>query len=205
MAYNSAQQTGASPETGWVKFKSDELAALDCGHNIKINPGRSHVRVGTFTSSATKVLGVGECVAMVRVFPGESIEACVLTWANSPAGTAVPRTLLAVGDPYACGRFLGHPVPIDTITQSGVYVVGNAGPYGACGTMMKIGTVGDGCGIGYTYTCETDIVLTNLYNAGFAGVGGFPGAAYAANASLAGAAVTSGVFKLIVTIRPPIG
>ena len=60
-----------------------------------------------------------------------------------------------------CGRFLG---PVDTSTASGGYFSQAQGV--SCGSVVnlqKIGRGGDGCGFGYLYRCDTDMIVTNGY------------------------------------------
>ncbi|HLB23555.1 MAG TPA: hypothetical protein VJP07_05630 [Dehalococcoidia bacterium] len=187
MAWNTAR----------AKYRSDELANLDCSPNTR-QARTSETRLwGSITFATTKTIAAGECVAMVRVPAGAVILGGQLTWARTAAGTCVPRTVLAVGDPFACGRLAG---PIDTLWEYGAVVSGGA-KWGECGRISKMGVVGDGCGVGYTYTCETDIFLTNLNNEALAFVGGSTGAATVPG-GIAGSALTSGKFTLIVDIKP---
>ena len=157
--------------TTHTRFYSSDLAGLECGSYLKIpRRDRKTVKVAHYTGA----LEVGQCVAMLRVPTGARITNARLVWtrANTTA------SLLAVGDPYACARFLG---PIHTSlnsgdpTDSGSANGRNCLPWGFCGVLTKTGTNGDGCGLFYQYTCETDIIVTNLYHAGNAAEGGFLG------------------------------
>lgn len=185
--------------TSAAKYRSAELAALDCAPNTRQARTSETTLWGSFTASATQVLAAGECVAMVRVPSGAIILGAELYW-----NSAVGNTSVAIGDPYACGRFLG---PVNTTVGRGQILSATGGygfdcgqVYGTCGTLRKMGIEGDGCGIGYTYTCETDILLTNLPNEAFAGLGGWRGA-YTAGSKI-GAAVSAGKFTLVINIKP---
>lgn len=156
--------------TDFTRFKSADLAGLDCGSYLKIpRRDRKITKIAQYTGDLEK----GQCVAMIRVPAGARMTSAKLSWQNGAT-----TSLLAVGDPYACGRLLG---PIATLYPSGVIPAGVAlgatecVPWGVCGTMTKTGRNGDGCGIFYQYTCETDIVVTNLDHAGQAAQGGFLG------------------------------
>ena len=166
MAYN----------TSFTRFKSVGLAGLDCGSYLKIPQRDERVNV---TAVYRGDLEVGQCVAMIRIPAGSRIVAADLSWGN---GTG--NAILAVGDPYACARLIG---PASTARSRGatnvlVAAAGNdctsyiAWGFG-CGTMTRTGNQGDGCGIFYRYTCETDVLVTSLYHAGYANLGGWPGAA----------------------------
>mgnify|MGYP001580284493 FL=1 len=63
--------------------------------------------------------------------------------------------------------------------------------FASCGVLTKIGRVGDGCGIGYTYTCATDLIISNLYGIGSAFQGGF-GNAEPSGGGVFGDAIPSG-------------
>jgi len=189
MAWNTAR----------AKYRSTELAALDCSPNTRQARTSGDRLWGSFTFGSTSVLAAGECIAMVRVPAGAVILGMDLFW-NSALGNAV----LAVGDPYACGRFLG-PVNVNVargqvLSATGGYGFDCGQVYGSCGHLNKLGIEGDGCGIGYTYTCETDIFVTNLPNEAFAGLGGWRGA-YTAGSKI-GAAVSAGKITLVVDIKP---
>lgn len=172
MAYN----------TDFTRFKSTDLAGLDCGAYLKI-PRRD--RRVTKTAQFTGSLEKGQCVAMIRVPAGARILSADLYWqqpANNTAGV-----IFGVGDPYACARLIG---PVNTGGKSrgewnGIGVLLDCHIWGTCGTMTKTGNLGDGCGVFYQYTCETDIVVTNLHSVGNAWEGGFPGAVAATGANIA--------------------
>ena len=178
-----------SYNTDWTRFKSSDLTGLDCGSYLKI-PRRD--RVHKLVSRYTGDLEIGQCVAMVRVPAGARIVSSELTWygANS--------SVLAVGDPYACGRLSNV---IATAIPSGTVVGGAAGScvvWGACGKLTKTGNLGDGCGLFYQYTCETDIVVSNLYAANNAAFGGFPGGGVAANSGQLGVKWVGGALVLTI-------
>ena len=162
--------------TTHTRFYSTDLAGLECGNALKIpRRDREITKVAVYNGALEK----GQCVAMVRVPAGARITGAELTWRKSDTTESV----LAVGDPYACGRLLG---PISTIFDSGHIVNGagnywNCSPWGTCGTLRKTSNNGDGCGLFYQYTCETDVIVTNLHHTGNAYEGGFQGGGVAAN------------------------
>lgn len=175
----------------FTRFKSSGLAGLDCGSYLKI-PRRDYDI--TITEVYDGDLEVGQCVSMVRVPAGARITGLSLSW----AGTAA--TVLAVGDPYACGRL---SMAISTAFPRGAIQPGGAIQgclaWGTCGTLVKTGRVGDGCGLFYQYTCETDIVVTNLYAASQANEGGWVGGAVAAGLGPVGTKWTGG--RLVLEVR----
>ena len=179
--------------TSFTRFYSSDLAGLECGSYLKI-PRRDR----TITKSAvyTGDLEKGQCVAMLRVPAGARIVGADLSWANG--GSTAP--VLAVGDPYACARLIG-PVGVIASSNRGDYGKegGHCIPWGMCGTMIKTGRNGDGCGLFYQYTCETDICITNLHSAGAAANGGFVGGAVGAKVGTLGAKFTGG--QLVLTVK----
>lgn len=184
-----------SYNTTWAKHKSIELEGLDCGHNIKHVPVDDNYPRASFTSSSTRVVAAGECVAMIRVPANTIILGAEFYWND-----AAPAAVVAIGDPFACGRILG---PIDTSVARGLLstvIGGSCGPvWGLCGTLSKMGVEGDGCGFGYRYTCETDIVLTNLYSDANATAGGWQGSSLALG-SKASTAITTGTYRLVLHV-----
>src|SRR3990167_8496566 len=146
------------------KWRGTELADLDCGYGIKAVAARSPFKTGSFIAATGRVLGVGGGVSLIRVRAGAQILGGELYWGRTAAGTCVPTTVLAVGDPYCCARLIG---PVNTLYQKGIMLAALQQQWAFdCSKIQKHGTTGDGCGVGYTYTCDTDIVLTNLYNDG---------------------------------------
>ena len=184
MAYN----------TGSQKHKSTNLEALDCGYNIRHVPTDDNYPDASFTASATRVVAVGECVAMIRVPANTVILGAEFYW-----DAAAPDAVVAIGDPFACARMLG---PILTGTPRGILnVTGTCSAYwGLCGTMSKLGTEGDGCGFGYRYTCETDINLTNLYSDENATRGGWTGSSVALGTKVS-TAITAGTYRLVLHVK----
>jgi len=183
-----------SYNTEWTRFKSGELAGLDCGSYLKI-PRRD--RKTTLVARYTGDLEVGQCVAMVRVPAGARIIGADLSW----SGTSV--SVLSVGDPYACARL---SQAIQTFLPRGIRWGAGAGyctPFGACGTLIKTGNVGDGCGLFYQYTCETDILVINNDAESNLSQGGWAGGAIAAKgAGAAGAKWTGGSIVLTIEYLP---
>ena len=177
--------------TEFTRFKSAAIRDLDCGNYLKIPYGEGVKRlVGVYDGD----LETGQCAAMVRVPAGAYVVDARLSWAG---GTL--NNVGAVGDPYACARFLG-PLRMQVDSSNTLQAVGAEGF--DCGVMTKVGRSGDGCGRMYQYTCETDIVFTNLYNSGYAALGGWQGSIYAAG-SLIGAKWTGGRIVLSVDILVP--
>lgn len=181
--------------TDFTRFKSTDLTGLDCGSALKIpRREREIMKIAQFTGDLEK----GQCAGMVRVPAGARITAARLAWQNGATGS-----LLAVGDPYACGRFIG---PVATAYSSGVLpnivTLGHTSctPWGLCGTMTKTGRNGDGCGIFYQYTCETDIIVTNLDHAGQASEGGFLGGSVTVISPL-GAKWSGGTPTLVLEVK----
>ena len=178
----------------FTRFKSSGLAGLDCGSYLKVP--RRDAKI-TVMERYTGDLEVGQCVSMIRVPKGARIVGMELTWGNTTT-----NAVLAVGDPFACGRFLG---PIATPRDSGqintpttaLDCIGHFA-YGTCGKLNKTGNIGDGCGLFYQYTCETDIVITNLYAASQANAGGWAGGGIVAGSGQVGAKWTGGVLTLTV-------
>ena len=183
--------------TSFTRFYSTDLANLECGSSIRI-PRRDRLitKVAVYDGDLEK----GQCVNMIRVPKDSRILHVDLSWASS---TGIVTAILGVGDPYACARFLG---PISTVVNRG-YQADTAATPGAghctawgvtCGTMTKVGRVGDGCGRFYQYTCETDIQIINLHSAGDAANGGWFGGAIGANTGMLGTKWTGG--RLVLTV-----
>lgn len=185
MAYNSTHS----------KYKSTWLAGLDCQTTGAIKGNRADFgdkMYATWTVPTGEQLEVGDCVLMLRIPAGTTVVGGRLSW------TALGAAQIALGDPFACARFLGAILTTTANDLAG----GNANVAGLdCGVIRKIGTTGDGCGIGYTYTCETDICVTNLYAEGNASVGGWVGST-AANYGTAGGAITGGTIRLVLDVLP---
>lgn len=186
--------------TSYTRFKSTQLAGLDCGNYLKIPQGQGIIKdLGVYDGD----IEVGQCVAMVRVPAGAIMVSAELSW----DGTAVSN--LGVGDPYACGRLItaantGRPRGKDnTFAVTQLLDCTSWLAWGSCGTMTKTGRVGDGCGIGYTYTCETDIVVTNLYSSGNGLAGGWAGGTWANSTTTPSAKWTGGRITLTVEYLAP--
>lgn len=145
-------------------YKSAALQAIDCrptGVTKTIGaPGEEITFSTVFT--AAEAIEVGECIAMVRVPKNFQVTAARMAW--SEAGV---QAFIGLGDPFCCGRLLG---PINPITHSAS--AGAGAQTNDCGVLTKTGGVADGCGLGYIYTCETDLIVTNAYGDGSFGIGG---------------------------------
>ena len=149
MSYNTAS----------TRRKSTYLFDLDCRTTGQVKyagtPGEEIVFYATITTD--EAIETGECIAMVRVERGFTVTDMALYH------TDLDNATIGVGDPFCCGRFLG---PILGSVPSGTYIVGSPSGTQGCTSMhrlTKINRAGDGCGFGYTFTCQTDIVITNGY------------------------------------------
>ncbi len=182
--------------TSFTNFKSTLLAGIDCGTGGNVIKGPAVAQQTTrfwadFTN--TSAVSAGQCIAMIRVPAGTRIVGGRLT-AQAPVSA---NTLLAVGDPYACGRFLG---PVNA-TAMNITTIGAAGVANCgfdCGVFTRTGKAGlfsngDGCGLGYVYTCETDVFVTVLYTEVNASMGGWAGSSSAAG-TIAGAALAANAY-----------
>src|SRR3990167_9953325 len=104
--------------TEFTRFKSAAIRDLDCGSYLKIPYGEGVKRlVGVYEGE----LEVGQCAAMVRVPAGAYVVDARLSWAG---GTL--NNVGAVGDPYACGRFLG-PLRMQVDSSNTLQAVGAEG------------------------------------------------------------------------------
>src|SRR3990170_307766 len=111
------------------KWRGTELADLDCGYGIKAVAARSPFKTGSFIAATGRGLGGGG---------GGSLLGGELYWERTAAGTCVPTTVLAVGDPYCCARLIG---PVNTLYQKGImlaalqqqWAAGRRSPAGAAG------------------------------------------------------------------------
>ena len=196
--------------TAFAKYKSNGpgtnggLAGLDCGFGLKQIRNQTDNRLyATFTTPSTG-MEVGTCCAMIRVTAGTTIVAAKLLWAGTTsAGGLGTSAILAVGDPFGCGRFLG-PVLVQSYLGASDGV--SCGAFnGTCAVMTKFGPAGSGgrgdaCGIGYTYTCDTDIFVTNIANAAMATVGGWTGSVATGGQA---SATATGVIGLILEVVNP--
>lgn len=183
-----------SYNTDWTRFKSSGLAGLDCGSYLKIPRRDEDIDLVEVYDGD---LEVGQCVAMVRVPAGARIVGVDLSWQGGS------NTVLGVGDPFACGRL---SQVISTVLPRGVRAGATATAgclmaWGVCGTLVKTGRLGDGCGLFYQYTCETDIIVTNLYAESTHEHGGSPGGGIAAGTGLTGAKWTGGRLLLKITYK----
>ena len=193
--------------TGHAKYRSTELTALDCGNALKIQRQETNYRLyATFTTPSTG-MERGTCCAMVRLFAGTRVMGAKLDWVGANTGTIggglnTTAVFLGLGDPFACGRFLGPvlaaPAASGTDNTCAAF-------WGLCGIMHKVGPAGSGgrgdaCGIGYTYTCDVDLILTNLWGATSASQGGWQGSD--ATSGVASTTAT-GTITLTLDILPP--
>jgi hypothetical protein len=182
--------------TSHTRRKSSQLFDIDCrttgAVKLSAEAGLEYTTNWTYTSD--EAIEPGECIAMARVPKGFTVTGLQLY-----SGTVNADATVGVGDPFCCGRFLG---PIQLNVPSGNYPATPSGAMFNCGTaflLSKIGRQGDGCGFLYTYTCETDIILTNGYgNGGFQQGGGSVGGAAMGGGTSASLASGS-VFGLRVT------
>ncbi len=193
--------------TGHAKYKSTGpgggLAGLDCGHNLKF--ARTETTAGPLWAEFTTPTGgleKGACVAMIRVPAGTRVMGAELFC--TPLGANDQTTvILAVGDPYACARLLG---PCCVTAGSWSRASNNSSAIDLvaydCFSMRRVGRVGDGCGVGYTYTCETDIQITNLDHSGQATLGGWAGSVATAATPLGSATTAGGKIILRLDVMP---
>ena len=155
----------------FTRRKSALLHDYDCrGTGNTRSQGASLGDVLTHYAEVTldEAVEAGECIAMVRVGKGFKVLGATVAWNVTSSVIAVAGAITAFGDPYACGRLCNGPLDM---RQSSNLSCG--GSFTSCGILTKIGKFGDGCGIGYTYQCDTDLVITNLYGRGTAFQGGF--------------------------------
>lgn len=150
----------------FTAYKSTQLQGLDCQTTGQIvyvgDPSILRVFSGTYTTA--EAIETGECIAMVRVPRGFTVTDVHLTWSQNSTTDVV----IGVGDPFCCGRFLGPVLMNFSTGGSGGSAINLPHGTAACvplNRLNKIGRVGDGCGYGYTYTCDTDIIITNGYGA----------------------------------------
>ena len=175
--------------------RSINLENLDCNLNVKHVPVDDAFPEGVWVASATKIVGVGQCVSMIRVAAGTTILGAEFFWDD-----AAPAAVVAIGDPFGCARLLG---PIHTGTARGVINASTCSGFtvwGACGSLAKMGTTGDGCGYGYRYTCETDIVMTNLYSDRNATAGGWAGSDLTLGSQVS-VAISAGTYRLNLHVK----
>lgn len=149
----------------FTRFKSTQLTRVDCGQAQKINVGDQPITLSAVYDGA---LEIGHCVGMFVVPAGHRVVRGRLAVSGSATATTL-SSILGVGDHYACGRFAVMN------SQFGSGTIVGATPYGNCGTFMKVGRNGDGCGLWYKYTCDTMIQITNLYGAASGNQGGWAG------------------------------
>lgn len=171
-AYNSSS----------TRFKSAQLQAVDC----RTTGGTKTIGIpgDQLTYSAVVTLAdnveVGGCIGMFVVPRGFQVTGGRLGY------TAVSGAVIGVGDPFCCGRLLG---PINTTSPSGILTTINPNGFD-CSVISKIGVTADGCGLGYVYTCDTMLVVTNGYGENSFGIGG--GKTGTANGGPTAATLTSG-------------
>lgn len=142
----------------FTRRKSNVLHDLDCRTTGPIRHAGQEGPPYTAVFTADEAIEAGECISMVRVPRGFTVTDVLLTWSNAGQDGTI-----GVGDPFACGRFLG---PLLVNKASGHAIIGTPQGTFTCAQLArlaKIGRSGDGCGFGYTYTCETDIIVTNGY------------------------------------------
>lgn len=168
----------------FTRRKSAYLHDLDCrttGQTRKAQVNPPYYA----TVTTDEAIEQGECIAMLRVPRNFRVTSAQVTW-NVPSAADV---ILGFGDPFACGRLSNGP--LDARSSSNPKA-GYAGSFASCGILSKTGNIGDGCGIGYRYTCETDLVITNLYGLQSHELGGFAGGAGPNGGGVWGAALPSG-------------
>lgn len=156
MSYNTSHQVA----------KSAQLQALDCrptGATKTVGfPGEQLTYNAVYT--AGEAIEVGECIAMIRVPRGFQVTGGMMTY------TANIGAVIGLGDPFCCGRLLG-PI-LCSIDPAATTSAPSGFTCAFAGFIVKTGATADGCGLGYVYTCETDLVVTNGYGEGSFGIGG---------------------------------
>ena len=179
MAYN----------TGFTRRKSSGLFDTDCRTTGTTRPLGGPSKTVTYYAEHTldEAIEAGECISMVRVHKGFKVTGVTVAWTIASTTVAIAGTIVGFGDPFCCGRLSNRPLDFRRSSADGTC----AGSFQSCGTLTKIGRIGDGCGIGYTYTCETDLILTNLYGIGSHYQGGF-GTGQPSGGGVFGDAIPSG-------------
>ena len=189
MAYNTA----------FTRRKSSYLHDYDCRSTGQLRqpvggPGETITYYGEVTLD--EAVEQGECISMVRVTRGFKVTGVTVAW-QGPEGVApAGDVIVGFGDPFCCGRLSNQPLDLRWLSDRGQ---NNTGSFQSCGTLVKVGKVGDGCGLGYVYTCETDLIITNLYGIGSHYQGGF-GAGEPSGGGVWGGAITSGT-TIAVEVR----
>ena len=176
-------------------LKSAQLQALDCrptGATKMVGNGDQLTFVGTYLTA--EAIEPGECISLVRVPAGFQVTGGRLAFGSGS------NAVIGVGDPHCCGRLLG---PI--LMTGGSQIPNTVNPNGFdCMVIMKTNLVTDGCGLGYVYTCATDIILSNGYGELSFGIGGGKSGT-ASGGIVAAAAIASGTsifFRLEGQIVP---
>ena len=186
--------------TAFTRRKSSYLHDYDCRQTGNLRqpvggPGETITYYGEVTLD--EAVEAGECIAMVRVHKGFKVTGVNIVWTGpegvAPAGDAV----VGFGDPFACGRLSNAPLDLRWLSERGQ---NNSGSFQSCGTLVKVGKIGDGCGLGYVYTCETDLIITNLYGFGSHQQGGWEGGGQISGGGVWGGAITSGT-TIAVEVR----
>src|SRR3990167_10346694 len=103
-----------SYNTSFTRFKSADLAGLDCGGYLKIPRRDREIKV---IAAYDGDLEVGQCAAMVRVPANARITGAEVSWVGGS------NTVLALGDPYACGRLSSA---LSTVRPRGAFASGGA-------------------------------------------------------------------------------
>lgn len=180
----------------FTRFKSAQLQGLDCntttgGITYSYAEDRPVRLVAKLTTA--DAIEAGKCISMLRVQRGFMVTGAQVAW-NVPSAADV---IMGLGDPYACGRFSNGPLDFrnSSTPKAGAYT----GSFFNCGILTKTGAVGDGCGIGYVFTCDTDVILTNLYGLSSHELGGFAGGAGPSGGGVWGGVLPSGT-QIVVTL-----
>lgn len=156
----------------FTRFKSNQLQGLDCQAAgvapvlYSFTEDRPVRLIGELTT-ADAIEG-GKCISMLRVQRGFKVTSAQVVWKVPSAADVV----MGLGDPFACGRLSNGPLDFRSNSNP---KDGYAGSFANCGILTKVGKEGDGCGIGYVFTCDTDVILTNLYGLGSHTQGGWQG------------------------------
>ena len=181
----------------FTTIKSAQLQALDCRPTGATKMVGSQDGLLTLYGVITlnQAVEVGECISAVRVPKNFQVTGGMMTY------TANAGAVIGLGDPFCCGRLLG-PI-LCSVDPAATTIAPSGSACAFLGFITKTGATADGCGLGYTYTCETDLIVTNGYGENSFGIGG--GKSGTANGGLNSGVLASGtrIFVLVEGIVVP--
>ncbi len=184
----------------FTRRKSSYLHDADCRTTGSLRlPAGGLGEAFTYFGEVTlnEAIEAGECISMVRVHKGFKVTGVTLVWAGPEGVAPAGDVVIGFGDPFACGRLSNAPIDMRWLSDRGQ---NNSGSFASCGVLTKVGRVGDGCGIGYVYTCDTDLIVSNLYGLGSHQQGGWEGGGQISGGGVWGGAITSGT-TIAVEVR----